>query len=389
MKFTVNRKILLEHLKTMVKIVPKESPIKELKGFLIEANEDDGHLYITATNMEVSIQRKLKTDIEVGGSCVIDARLLVNMLSLFKGDDVSFEEIKTGVIKIKSDKCVYKMSVLGSNAYPRPQIPFPDTTVKICDMKQIYGKTYSTIAKENISKTIEGVHFSITPNKFKVESCNLHAVSIVERELDCGGSLDFVLPKQSFMLLAIAADDDDLEVGSVGSAITFMKDGMMLSAKKLNNEYADIDKIISSLNSDYVTKVEFDDLKDKMLNICDISAMGTEKSYINIGFGDDKLTVSTENDVGNSSTELDCVMVDGKSGQSYYYRSTGLKDIFKTIEGTMILQLDSRGYLLVFDRYSKYLITPIATEAVKRQIEKYEERKKQPKKAKKPSQKAA
>ena len=45
---------MLEHLKTMIKVVPKNSPTHELKGFLIEANEDDGYLYMTANNLEVA-----------------------------------------------------------------------------------------------------------------------------------------------------------------------------------------------------------------------------------------------------------------------------------------------------------------------------------------------
>lgn len=46
MKFTANRRIMLEYLKTMISVVPKNSTIQELKGFLVEANEDDGYIYI-------------------------------------------------------------------------------------------------------------------------------------------------------------------------------------------------------------------------------------------------------------------------------------------------------------------------------------------------------
>ena len=36
MRFTVNRKIMLEHLKTMSAMIPKSSTVPELKGFLVE-----------------------------------------------------------------------------------------------------------------------------------------------------------------------------------------------------------------------------------------------------------------------------------------------------------------------------------------------------------------
>ena len=53
-----------------------------------------------------------------------------------------------------------------------------------------------------------------------------------------------------------------------------------------------------------------------------------------------------------------------------------LKDIFKTVDGTMILSLDKRGYLLVFNKYDKYLLTPIPATTVEKQFLKYEEHKK-------------
>lgn len=74
MKFTANRRIMLEYLKTMISVVPKNSTIQELKGFLVEANEDDGYVYLTANNQEVAIQRKFKPIVETGGNFVIVPR---------------------------------------------------------------------------------------------------------------------------------------------------------------------------------------------------------------------------------------------------------------------------------------------------------------------------
>lgn len=91
MRFTVNRKIMLEHLKTMSAMIPKSTTVPELKGFLVEANEDDGYLYLTANCFEAAIQRKLTAGIESGGFFVLDARMLVGILSHLAGDETHFE----------------------------------------------------------------------------------------------------------------------------------------------------------------------------------------------------------------------------------------------------------------------------------------------------------
>ena len=102
MKFKANRKIMLEHLKSMYKLVPKSSSVQELSGFLVEANENDGYVYVTANNLEAAVQRKFKADIETGGGFIIEAKMLINMLALLSGGDVSICETKKGIAEIVS-----------------------------------------------------------------------------------------------------------------------------------------------------------------------------------------------------------------------------------------------------------------------------------------------
>lgn len=383
MKFTANRKIMLEYLKSMISVVPKNSPVQELKGFLVEANEDDGHLYLTANNQEVAIQRKFKPVVESGGNFVMEARMLVDILTLLGGDDVVFEELKPGQIEIKAERCVYTMKVLDGRIYPRPEIPFPDTTVFISGIKQMYSKTRATVGKDGSSEALKGIHFSIAPKGFKAESCNVRDVAIATKQMNCGGSMDFTLPKQTLFYLASAAGDDDLEVGMAGPYVVFMKEGMLFSTRKLATEFVDISRILNSLQSVYKTVVEGEEFKNEILGTCDIASMGTETSYVKLDFGDNKIGMSTVNEVGSGSHSVNCVMIEGNAGSSFYYPAADLKDIFKTVEGKMIVQLDKRGYLLVFDRFNQFMLTPMPPQAVQKQFAKIEERKKKPKTAKK------
>lgn len=375
MKFTANRRIMLEYLKTMISVVPKNSTIKELKGFLIEANDDDGYLYLTANNQDAAIQRKFKPVVESGGNFVMEARMLVDILTLLGGDDVIFEELKSGVIEIKSGKCVYTMRVLDGRIYPRPEIPFPGTTVNICGIKQMYLKTRATVGKDGASESLKGIHFSIKPEGFKAESCNVRDVAIATRPMSCGGNMDFILPKQTLFYLAQAAGDDDLEVGISGPFVVFMKDGMLFSARKLACEFVDVGRILNSLQSVYKSVVEGDDFKREILGACDIASMGTETSYVKLDFGETGIDMSTMNEVGSGSHSVSCVMVEGTADSSFYYPASELRDIFKTVDGKMIVQLDKRGYLLVFDKCNRFMLTPMSPHAVEKQFVKIEERK--------------
>jgi DNA polymerase III sliding clamp (beta) subunit (PCNA family) len=372
MRFTVNRKVMLEHLKTMVSLVPKTNTFPELKGFLIEANEDDGHLYLTANNMEAAIQRKFITGIEEGGFFVIDARTLISILFHLNGDEVVFEKGDRGGVKISTPKCTFTMSVLDGELFPRPNIPFPDSTVKVAGMKKLYNKTSGATSKDT-THILNGIHIEVLPNSITATGCDARCIAAAAHQMDCGGSMDFTLPKASLSYLVSAAGDEELEVGKSGNFIIFMKEGMLFSAKRLAKEYVNTNMILDSLKTVYEAKLEFKDFKEQVQYASDMSAMGVECSYVRLDFEENCISLTTGNDVGSGTYSVDAVKIGGESGRSFYYPSVMLKDLFKTVDGTMILRLDARGYLLVFNRTDKYLITPITSAAVEKQNKKYEE----------------
>ena len=376
MKFTVNRRIMLEYLKSMIRVVPKSAPVKELTGFLIEANEDDGYLYLTANNMEAAIQRKFKPVVETGGEFVMDAKLLTDILTALGGTEAVFEEVKPGIIEIKSGNCTYTMHVLSGRIYPRPEMPFPENTVKVTGLKQMYTKTCAAVAKGDASQVLSGIHLDITPEGIRAIGCDLKGAAIAHREMRCGGSLSFTLPKASLSYLAGAiGNDDELEVGISGVFVVFMKEGMMFSAKRMMNEYVDIDAVLNSMKQAYMARIEYAEFKAQIANICDVASMGSETSYVKLSFKEDRIEIETKSDVGGGSNVCGTVMIAGKEC-SFYYPANMLKDIFRTVEGTLIVQVDERGYLLVFDKFNKYMLTPMRAEFVEKQAEKFAEKKK-------------
>ena len=70
-----------EITKSMLSLIPRRSVIDETRCFLIEANEDDGSITVTANNMESAMQWKFAASIEAGGRFVMDARMIADILA--------------------------------------------------------------------------------------------------------------------------------------------------------------------------------------------------------------------------------------------------------------------------------------------------------------------
>lgn len=380
MKFKVNRNILLEYLKSMEKIVQKDSPIEELKGFLVEANEDEGELYLTANNLKTAVIRKFEAGIESGGSFVMNAKRLIHIVSVAGSEEMIFEEIKKGVIEITADTCVYNMPILDSAKYPRTEIPFPDSTVNMCGLKQLYLKTCSTVGKGTDSEALKGIHIDIEDDGFRAISCNGQNIALASKEIKCGGKLSFTVSKHDFFNLAYTAGDDDVKVGTSGPHIVFMKKGMLFSMKSLPQKFIDADMILNAINTAYMSAVDFDAFKDKLVNTCEIAGAGTGRAYVKLDFEDNKIGMHAKSNVSSGKNEAEAIMIEGKPGMSFYYPATQLREIFKTVEGRFLIDLDSRGYLLARDKYNKFMLTPVDKAAVEKQLEKSIEKQSKPKK---------
>ena len=62
MKFTVNRLLMYQAVKTVLKVVRPRREIPEIGGLLVEADGSKGILTITGTDVRTHIQRRLRLE---------------------------------------------------------------------------------------------------------------------------------------------------------------------------------------------------------------------------------------------------------------------------------------------------------------------------------------
>ena len=106
MKCTVNRLLMSQAVKTVLKIVRPNKEIPELGGLLIEADESSGMLTITGTDIRTHIQRRLRLEhIEESGGMILKP-ILAEMLYLLTDEFVELESEKN-LVTLRSGSCQY------------------------------------------------------------------------------------------------------------------------------------------------------------------------------------------------------------------------------------------------------------------------------------------
>lgn len=369
MRVTINRQELFGHLKSMIRIVPQSHKIMELVGFLVECNEDDGFVYITATNMETTIQRKFKANIEEGGSFVVAARMFFGITERMGGEDVLLE-YNGKLLGITSAQCRYDIPVLHSRNYPKPTIPFPDDLMKISGICNLYSKTSAAVGSDDKKPALTGIHLNIYSDTVQAASCDIHRLAVTENKCDCGGKLSVTIPKRSFFYLANAVEDKDtLEVGLCGSSVVFMKKDMLFSTRIIADPFLDIDRLLKMPDKKLVAKIKSADMQTMVETVSMITSISEDTAPIALKLKENSVQVSVESTDAESSIDITAEVVDG-DGREFYYSARYFSDMLKVIKGDAEVYMTNSGVLYVSNARSEYMLVNCRKGEVKRKAKK-------------------
>jgi DNA polymerase-3 subunit beta len=341
----------------------------ELLGFLVECNEDDGFIYITASSLETSIKRKFKASIEEGGSIVVNARMFLGITERLGGEDVLLE-YDGKLLGITSEQCRYDIPVLDARNYPKPDIPFPDDLLKISGICSLYSKTSASVGTDNKKPSLTGIHLDIYSDTVQASSCDTNRLAVTENKCDCGGKLSVTIPKQSFFYLANAVDDKDtLEMGLCGGSVVFMKSDMLFSTRIIAEPFLNIDRLLKPADKKLVAKIKSADVQNMISTVSMITSVSEDTAPVALKFNENDIRLSVESTEATSSIDIPADIIDGAGGE-FYYNPKYFTDMMKVIRGDVEVYLTTGGILYVSNAVSEYMLMNTRNRTVKRKAKK-------------------
>jgi len=119
MKFTCNQQSLTKALNTVSKAVTSRTTIPILKGILLEVNEDNT-LTLSASDLDLSIEKRIEVVSEEAGSVVVSAKLFSDIVRKLPNQEIQVEEQENNTIVIKC--LASEFTIVGQPADEFPNI---------------------------------------------------------------------------------------------------------------------------------------------------------------------------------------------------------------------------------------------------------------------------
>ncbi|MEG1583457.1 MAG: DNA polymerase III subunit beta [Anaerovorax sp.] len=162
MKFTCKQQLLSKALSTVSKAVTTKTTMPLLKGILLNAS--NGVLTLSASDLDISIERIVEATIHEEGSLVLSAKLFSDVIRKLPNDMIQFEEKENNMVFIK---CLSSEFIIVG----QPADEFPDIG-KIKEVKKI------SLEKEILNDMIKKTSFAASIE----ESKGIIVGSLIEME---------------------------------------------------------------------------------------------------------------------------------------------------------------------------------------------------------------
>lgn len=119
MKFSCNQQLLSKALNTVSKAVTSRTTIPILKGILLEVGSDN-MLKLSASDLDLSIEKRIEVSAEEEGSVVVSARLFSDIVRKLPNEEILIEEQENNTIVIKC--LASEFTIVGQPADEFPSI---------------------------------------------------------------------------------------------------------------------------------------------------------------------------------------------------------------------------------------------------------------------------
>lgn len=364
----IDKKVLTEGLKDVVRIVPRNTTMSILEGILIECKNNN--MSITATDLSMAITTNLACETEmIEENYVINAKLFNDIINKMPSGDIEITILEEGKkIEIKGGKSKFKIATLGkSTDYPSFKAEIEnEVTISIAGdkFKEVVRRTVPFTAEDETRPILTGIRLEFNKNTLKGISLDgyrlSHYVENIENEIE----KEVVI--QSDVLVHVSRiTGEDIKISfdkDEVKNVKFETGNKVIYARILEGQFLNYKDLIKINNVKTNVKIDTEEFKKAIERVLVVVQSNNRNTPTILEFNSEnnKLTITTKTDIATTKEELD-VEIQGES-VTIAFNPKFLYEGLKVVEDEKVeMRLSGslkQGYILDEKDYI-YLILPM------------------------------
>jgi len=339
MKFVVSSTELLTRLQSVSRVISSKKSLPRLDNFLFILK--DGHLTITASDLETTLKAKMSIDnITDEGEITVPAKLLVDSLREFADQPLEFKTNETNsIIEIIWATGNAKLPCTTADDYPAlPELDENRVTVSINSHTLLEGinRTLYATAEEELRPVMNGIFFDIDTESTTLVASDAHKlVCYTRHDIKSEIKSSFILPKKPSSVLKniLGKGDEDVIVRFDNRNACFEFESFTLVCRLVEGNYPAYKSVIPKNNTNKLVINRLDFLNSsRRVAVCSNQA----SSQVRLKLSYNTLTLSAQDlDFSISANENLICQYEGDN-MEIAFKSTFLIEILGNLPYTDI-----------------------------------------------------
>jgi DNA polymerase-3 subunit beta len=304
LKTTCSRDELVRQLSIVSRAASTRTTVQVLAGILLRS--EGGTLNLAATDMELSMRTSLECQVESEGAVVVPGKLLVDLVRLLPGEEVSLEHrAGEGVLEITSGSADYRIHTYNAEDFPR--LPDPAGTEMVSIDAEALLETSTKVSRaasrDESRPVLTGILVRFEGEKLVMAATDSYRLAVKETSLASPGpELDAIVPAKALIELGrVAQETGELQLGVQENQVLFASDGVLLTTRRIEGQFPNYRQLLPEAFEHEVT-CQREELLDVVRRV---AVLAQRNAPLRLRFADGELTVSAQTqDVGEGRESL-------------------------------------------------------------------------------------
>lgn len=311
MKFECEKSLLASAIEGVSRAITNRSAIPVLEGIYLKA--EGFNLTLTGYDMEMGITTTIECNVLVPGETVLEAKLLLSMVSRMPAGDVRIELTDEGQAIISGGVAEFEIPALNASDYPSLPVTGADNTMTIPTsmMRELIEKTIYAVSQDDKKPAHTGELFVIEPGSLTIVALDGYRLAIIQRDVECTRDIRIIIPAKTLqeLLKIMGGPDDPVKIDANRRYVVFTTNGYTIMSRLIEGDFLNYESVIPKEKKTRVTV----DCKTFINTIERASLIITErlKNPLRITFGEDKITVRCQTPLGKVVDEFAPVAMTG------------------------------------------------------------------------------
>ncbi len=279
-----------------------------LEGIKISAEDDE--LTLSATDTDLSIEKKIKADVKVEGETVVPGKFITEFVKKLSNSDIELEVNEKNQLLIRYDGNESVIQCYNPVEYPGFRKLKTDEWFGVSqkDLKSMISKTIFSVAMDDSRPILKGVLFDIDQKSISAVALDGYRLARVNKKASSNIKKQIVIPTRSLNEISKLLDDTDdiINIYIDTNAIMIDNTDTKIISRLLEGDFVNYKQIIP-LNYETFVMVNKVQLEDALERVSLLSKVG-QNNFVKFDIKESSILLTSNSEIGNIKEKISAVL---------------------------------------------------------------------------------